>query len=69
MKIRCLILSNVNISCFIKGLVAVSGVSLVSKWAPIYERSIFLTVGMSGISIRALFTVHISFLVHHHISV
>ena len=34
--------------CLTKGLVAVSGVSLISKWAPIYERSIFLTVGVSG---------------------
>ena len=36
------------IVCLTKGLVAVSGVSLISKWAPIYERSIFLTVGVSG---------------------
>ena len=33
----------------IKGLVAVSAVSLVSKWAPIYERSIFLMVARSGL--------------------
>ena len=31
------------------GLVAASGISLLSKWAPVYERSIFLMVIMSGL--------------------
>ncbi|CAB3996565.1 vesicular glutamate transporter 2-like [Paramuricea clavata] len=31
------------------GLVGVSGISLISKWSPIYERSIFLMVGHSGV--------------------
>ncbi|CAB3996568.1 vesicular glutamate transporter 1-like [Paramuricea clavata] len=31
------------------GLVAASGVSLISKWAPVYERSIFLMVVVSGL--------------------
>ncbi|XP_028408924.1 vesicular glutamate transporter 1-like [Dendronephthya gigantea] len=30
------------------GLVATSGISLFSKWSPIYERSIFMMVGCSG---------------------
>ncbi|CAB3996566.1 vesicular glutamate transporter 3 isoform X2 [Paramuricea clavata] len=30
------------------GLVSVAGISLITKWSPIYERSIFLMVGHSG---------------------
>jgi hypothetical protein len=33
---------------FIKGLVGVAVISLITKWSPIYERSIFMMVGHSG---------------------